>query len=302
MDAEHAGALRQRAARTSVLSNTALTALKLVIGVFTGSVSVLAEALHSGLDLGAALIAFFAVRKAREPADLDHTFGHGKFESMSGLIEGALILAAVGLICWGAVGHLLSGSAGVRGPGLGAGVMAVSAVVNVFVSRMLFRVARQTDSVALEADAWHLRTDVYTSGAVLFGMVAIAIGERIKVEAVQVLDPIVAIGVALWIARAAWDVMHRSWDHLVDRSLPDWEVEQIRRLLREHYPDFGSYHQLRTRRAGPHRHVDLHLEVPGRISVAESHALCDRLEEEIRQLLPRTEVLIHVEPKEQSEP
>lgn len=289
---------KARAARVSVVSNTALTLGKLAAGLVTGSVSVLSEALHSALDLAAAAMAYLAVRKSREPADAEHQFGHGKFESISGLAEGALILAAVALIVWGAFHRLLIPHPVVALPAVGAAVMGVSAMVNVFVSRLLFRVARETESVALEADAWHLRTDVWTSAAVLVGLAAMAVLRRAGISHAEALDPLIAMVVAVVIARAAWDIMARSWSHLVDRSLPPHEVEVIERLLAEHYPEFASYHRLRTRRAGSERYVDLHLVVEGEESVAGAHRLCDHLERDLRSLLPRTEVLIHVEPRE----
>jgi len=298
---EAVGHAKARAALISVLSNTFLTAIKLAAGLVTQSVSVLSEALHSGLDLAAALMAFFAVRKARQPADVDHNFGHGKFESMSGMAEGTLILAAVGLILWGAGRRLWLGETEVVRPGVGALVMGLSAVVNVFVSGMLFRVARKTDSVALEADAWHLRTDVWTSAGVLVGMAAIGVGQRLALGRVHVIDPLIAIAVAAVIARAAWDITRRSYDHLVDRSLPEEEVRRLVALLEEHYPQFAGFHRLRTRRAGSQRYVDLHLVVPGEQSVAESHAICDHLEHDLREVLPRAEIMIHVEPQEDDE-
>ncbi len=297
MTGERAAAdAKQRVATISVLSNLLLTLLKLAAGVVTHSVSILAEALHSGLDLAAAMMALLAVRKSRKPADADHHFGHGKFESMSGLAEGALILVAVVLIWWSAGQRLLQGHSVLREPVLGMGVMGVSMVVNVFVSRMLFRVARRTDSVALEADAWHLRTDVWTSAGVLGGLGAIAIATRAGVSEAHLMDPLVAMAVGAVIARTAVGIMRRSYDHLVDRSLPPEELAKIDALLREHYPQYLEYHRLRTRKAGPQRYVDLHLVVPGEQSVARAHALCDHLEADLQALLPRTEVLIHVEP------
>jgi cation diffusion facilitator family transporter len=286
-----------RAARTSVYSNIFLTLIKLAAGAFTGSVSVLSEALHSGLDLAAAIMAWMAVRKSREPADADHNFGHGKYESMSGFAEGFLILVAVGLILWRAISLLISGRIEVHEPLIGAAVMGISAVVNVVVSRMLFRVSKQTDSVALEADAWHLRTDVWTSAGVLSGMAIIAVGSWLGVHEVHHIDPVVAIMIAALIARAAVDICYRAYNHLVDRSLPDRDVAAIESLVSEHYPQLSGFHQLRTRQAGPERYIDLHLEVPGNESVEESHALCDHLEQDLRGLLPNAQIMIHVEPK-----
>ncbi|MFB3880193.1 MAG: cation diffusion facilitator family transporter [Armatimonadota bacterium] len=290
------------AARTSVISNIVLTLIKLLAGAVTGSVSVLSEALHSGLDLVAAVMAFMAVRKSREPADADHNFGHGKYESMSGLAEGLLILVAVGLILWGAVRRLVSGETEIHEPLVGVIVMGISALVNVYVSRMLFRVAGETRSVALEADGWHLRTDVWTSAGVLGGMAVIAVGSALHIREVHHLDPVVAIMIALLIARAAIDICYRSYNHLVDRSLPGVEVERIEALLRDHYPEFSGFHRLRTRQAGPERYIDLHLEVPGDQSVTDAHALCDHLEQDLRTLVPGAEVMIHVEPLPERSP
>lgn len=285
-----------RAARTSVISNTCLTLGKLLVGILTGSVSILSEALHSGLDLVAAVMAFMAVRRSREPADADHNFGHGKYESMSSLAEGALILVAVILIVAGAGRRLLAGETEVREPILGIIIMAVSVIVNVLVSRMLFRVSQETDSLALEADAWHLRTDVWTSAGVFGGMIVIAIGAALGFRESHHLDPIIAIAIAVVIARAAWDISLRSYNHLVDRSLPKEDVGIIESLLAEHYPQLAGYHRLRTRQAGPERYIDVHLEVPGNQSVADSHTLCDHLEQDLRELIPGAQVLIHVEP------
>ncbi len=176
-------------------------------------------------------------------------------------------------------------------------VMGVSAVINLFVSRMLFRVSRKTDSVALEADAWHLRTDVWTSTGVLAGMAAISVGRRLHVPGIDLLDPIIALGVALVIAKAAWDIMAQSWGHLVDRSLPPEELSMIESLLQEHYPEIAGFHQLRTRKAGSQRYIDLHVVVPGEESVADAHVMCDHLENDLKALLPEAEVLIHVEPR-----
>jgi cation diffusion facilitator family transporter len=285
-----------RAARTSVFSNTFLTSGKLVVGIVTTSVSVLSEALHSGLDLAAAGMAFVAVRKAREPADADHNFGHGKIESMSGLAEGVLIIIAAVMIVWGATRRLVTGETEIRDPLIGVVIMAVSAGVNIAVSRMLFRVSKETSSVALEADAWHLRTDVWTSVGVLVGMAVIAVGTYLGYPEIHHIDPIVAIVVAIVITRAALDISVRSFNHLVDRSLPAEDVERIQGLLMQHYPELSGYHRLRTRQAGPERYIDLHLEVPGDRSVADSHALCDHLEQDLTRLIPGAQVLIHVEP------
>jgi cation diffusion facilitator family transporter len=290
---------KQRAAALSVLSNTVLTLGKLGAFALTMSVSVLSEALHSGLDLVAAMMALFAVRRSREPADIEHRFGHGKFESISGFVEGILILVAVAMILYRAIERILSGAVEVKEPVVGMVVMGISAIANVLVSRRLFRVAEETESVALEADAWHLRTDVWTSAGVFAGLAIMAFGRWISpgLTGLRHLDPIIAIGVAVVIARAAWDITRRSWDHLVDRSLPAEEVTRIEQLIQEHYPMIAAYHRLRTRKSGAQRQIDVHVVVQGDMHVIEAHEICDHLEADLREMFPGSEVLIHVEPE-----
>ena len=286
------------AARLSVISNCILTAAKIIVGLAIGSIAVVAEGLHSGVDLVAAVMAFWSVRVASQPADEAHPFGHGKFESLSAIIEGALIfIAAVGII-WAAIGRLTRGGTEISTPLAGAAVMAVSTVVNIVVSTYLFRIAARTESPALEADAWHLRTDVYTSAGVLVGMAAIHIGKAAHLPWASLIDPIAALIVAIAICHAAWDITYRSARHLTDRMLPSSEHRMIEALITEHYPQFVNYHRLRTRRAGSERHIDLHLVVPPGTHVEDAHALCDHLEEDIRRTLPNVQMLIHVEPED----
>jgi cation diffusion facilitator family transporter len=285
------------AARTSVISNSLLTAAKLIIGLAIGSIAVVAEAVHSGMDLIAAVMAFLSVRMASQPADDSHPFGHGKFESLSAIIEGALIFAAAIAIIWAAVERLTHGGAEVTLPLAGAAIMAVSTVLNIGVSSMLFRVARTTESPALEADAWHLRTDVYTSAGVLVGMAAIHVARAAHLHWASLIDPVAALVVALAIGRAAWNITWRSMHQLTDAILPPSEHRLIQKLIAEHYPQFVNYHSLRSRRAGSERHVDLHLVVPPDTHIEDAHKLCDHLEEDIRRALPNVHVLIHVEPE-----
>jgi len=291
------GRAKAAAARLSVISNCALTVAKLVVGIAIGSIAVIAEALHSGIDLVAAAMALLSVRKAAQPADSSHPFGHGKFESLSAVIEGALIFVAAAVIIWAAVVRLIGGGAEVTMPLVGAAVMAVSAAVNTVISTILFRVAARTESPALEADAWHLRTDVYTSAGVLAGMGGIYLTRAAGVAGGEFIDPIAALVIAVVIGRAAWDITWRSVHHLTDAMLPPAEHRLIAKLIADHYPQFVNYHRLRSRRAGSERHVDLHLVLPADTHITNAHDLCDHLEEDIRRALPNIHVLIHVEPE-----
>lgn len=276
-------------AALSVASNATLTLLKLAVGLWIGSVSVVAEAIHSGVDLIAAVIALVAVRSAAKPPDEQHPYGHGKVENVSGTVEAALIFIAAGMIVVEALNKIVY-DGGPSHVDLGLGVMALSVGANIVVSRQLLKVAKRTDSVALEADAYHLTTDVVTSLGVFLGLVAV------RLTGWVVLDPLIAIGVALVIAKAAWNITKRSFVDLLDRSLPGHEREVIEGVLDRHAGLVAGYHRLRSRKAGALRHVDLHLVVNADAHVADAHALCDHLEEELKGALGNCELTIHVEP------
>lgn len=287
---------KTQVASLSVASNTFLTITKVVIGLTSGSVSILSEGIHSGLDLLASFIALFAVKESGKPADSRHAYGHGKIENVSGTIEAALIFVAALMIIFEAIKRIqeiIGGQGGhVSDLGLGLGliIMAVSAIINLIVSKKLMRVAKRTDSVALEADALHLRTDVYTSVGVFVGLLLI------KFTGWAILDPMIALGVALMIIKAAIELTKKAFSPLVDVSLPDEEREIIAEILRIHAKNFVEFHKLRTRKAGAERHVDLHLVVAKYTSVVDVHELCDLIEHEIMLKLPGTHVLIHAEP------
>jgi len=297
MSAELPGhAAKVRSALLSVISNSCLILMKVVTGLATGSISILSEALHSGLDLAASLMAFFSVRAADQPADRVHPFGHGKLESLSGAAEGVLIILASAFIIYAAAGRMLSGHHPLRFPLIGMVIMAISVLVNTAISARLMRIAKKSGSIALEADAWHLRADVYTSGCVLLGMGVIAVSGRFGWHAALHIDPLLAIAVALLILRAGWNITRQSYDHLVDRALSAQEQQALVSLLQGHYGQFVDFHSLRTRQAGNQRHIDFHLLFPPSMSLEKAHNLCDHLEADIRTLLPRSEVLIHIEP------
>lgn len=279
---------KARAALLSVASNTLLVGLKLVVGLWTGSVGVISEAIHSGIDLLASAMAFWAVRAAAKPADDDHAYGHGKYENLSGAIEAALIFVAAGMIAYEAIGRLLRpGHVPEVDPGLA--VMAISCIVNLFLSRYLFRVARETDSAALEADAHHLSTDVYT-GLAIFGGLAL-----VRLTGLQAFDALTALAVAGLIAKIAWDLARRSTGALLDISLPTEEVAVIDRTIRRYMPPLLDYHDLRTRKSGAMRHVDVHLTVPGDMSVLAAHDLADSVERDIQLELGHTYVITHID-------
>jgi cation diffusion facilitator family transporter len=273
----------------SVYSNTALVVAKLAVGVMMMSVGVISEAIHSGIDLVAALIARFSVKRSAEPADLDHRFGHGKFENLSGMVEGALIFVAAVIIIFEASRRLMEPVA-VEFVAAGMVVMGLSVVLNLYVSKRLMDVAQRTDSLALEADALHLKTDIWTSLGVFVALVAILVtGEKL-------IDPIIALFVAAFIIRAAYDITKRSSQGLLDVALPEEEMKQIERIMNEHSAEYVNFHRLRARKTGSERQIDLHLTVPSDLSVKDSHDLAEHLEGDIQSALPKATIVIHVEP------
>jgi cation diffusion facilitator family transporter len=287
----HNHALKARAAWVSIGSNSLLIVFKLVVGLMSGSIGIISEALHSGSDLVASFIALVSVRAAAKPADPSHRYGHEKVENVSGILEGLLIFAAAVVIVVEAVHKLIDGVHIDHLP-LAIGVMVVSAVANLVVSKgYLYPVARRTDSAALEADAAHLLTDVYTSAGIAAGLVLV------RITGYTFFDPVLAICVAVLIMWTAWRLVSRSTRVLLDEALPDDELELIRGKVAEHRGELIiGYHKLRTRRAGSKRHIDLHITVPDEMTVGEAHDIAEHISTDIAELLPHTEVLVHVEP------
>jgi cation diffusion facilitator family transporter len=279
--------LKTKTARLSVISNSLLIIMKLAVGLMTRSVSIISEAIHSSMDLIAAVIAFSAVKISGTPADERHPFGHGKIENVSGVIEAVLIFVAAGWIIFEAVKKLLHPEEpGVLG--LGILVMAVSAVINFFVSRRLYKVAKLTDSVALEADALHLKTDVITSAGVAIGLALMWL------TGWYILDPVIAILVALLIIYESWMLLRKAFFPLLDTALSDEELTKLKEILEQ--MDV-SYHDLRTRAAGHQRFVEFHLDVPPQETIEKIHRQCDIIEERIGREFRDISVVIHPEPK-----
>ncbi len=283
-------------AMLSVVSNTILVLFKLIVGMMIGSVSVISEAIHSGVDLLAALIALFAVKTSGKPADEDHPFGHGKFENISGSVEALLIFLAAAWIIFEAIKKLQS-PASLEEANFGAAVMLISVMANIFVSQRLFKVGKETDSIALQADAWHLRTDVYTSLGVMGGLTIIWLGGIFMPEVdLKWVDPVAAILVALLIIKAAYHLTIESARDLLDVSLPTEEEESIRKHITAFAPTVRGFHCLRTRKSGSYRFVEFHVRVDAGMSIDESHRIADMMTCAIKQHYPGTTVTIHIEP------
>ena len=283
---------KRRAAALSILSNTTLVVLKVIAGVLTGSIAIITEAVHSSIDLTASIVAFFSVRKADEPADESHPYGHAKVENLAAALEGVLILIGAGIIVFESL-RRLADVPEVESLGIGIAVVAFSGVANVVVSTYLYRQARATDSAALEGDAAHLRTDAMTSFGVLVGLVLV------QVTDVQALDPIAALLVAVAIIWAGVRIVTRSSRVLVDEALPDEELTAIRAVVEGHEAqEIAGFHKLRARRGGSRRYVDLHVQFRSGTSLVRAHELAHELQQGIRSELRDADVLIHLEPSE----
>jgi cation diffusion facilitator family transporter len=284
------------AAALSIASNCVLIALKVVAGVVTGSVAIITEAVHSSVDLVASIIAFASVRKADQPPDRGHPFGHQKFENLAANFEGVLILVGAGVIVYEASTRLSEG-ADVEQLGFGIAVVAFSIGVNLVVSTFLAGRARVLRSPALEGDAAHLRTDAATSIGVLVGLVLV------QATGAEWLDPAIALVVAVAIVAAGLRLVTRSSRVLLDEALPDDELAAIRDTINA----FGErgvvgFHALRARRAGAQPYVDMHVQFRAGASLEEAHEIAEDLEAAIAERLGGGDVLIHLEPADRVRP
>jgi cation diffusion facilitator family transporter len=287
---------RSSAAALSIGSNSALIVLKLVAGAVTGSVAIITEAIHSAIDLIASIVAYFSVRQAEVPADSSHRYGHDKFENVAAGVEGMLILVGSGVIVYTAVDHLVE-STEIESLGFGIAVVALATVVNLVGSSYLYRRAAATQSAALAGDAAHLRTDAMTSLGVLVGLALVSITDE------RWIDPVVALLIAVAIVYTGLKVVAGSWRVLVDEALPEDETAAIREAI-ESYGDRGvaGYHELRTRRAGPRRYVDVHVQFRSGTTLEAAHGIAHALQDAIRDRLHGADVLIHLEPEDRVRP
>ena len=283
---------KTRAAALSIASNATLIVLKLVAGAITGSIAVITEAVHSGIDLVASIVAYFSVRKADEPPDDDHPYGHEKVENVAAGIEGMLILVGAGIIIYESVRRLVD-QAGVEKLGVGIAVIGFSVVANVVVSTYLYRQARLTDSPALEGDAAHLRTDAFTSAGVLVALVLV------EITGIEELDAITALLVAVAIVWSGIQILSRSTRVLVDEVLPEDELSAVRAAIEGfHSEEVAGFHKLRARRAGSRRYIDMHVQFRRGTTLERAHELTHELQREIRARVRGADVLIHLEPEE----
>ena len=275
------------AARASVFYNLLLTIVKVAVALVSGSVSVLMEALHSAGDILASMFAFVGVKVSDAPPDEDHPFGHGKAESLAGIAEAMLLLAAAVYVGYEAVTRLMNPEP--IDASIALWVIGGTAVANVLMGRYVGGVARETGSEALKADAAHIWADFVTSLGVL---VALAL---VQLTGDPLYDPLIALALSVWILVAAGRILWGVLSTLMDTALPPDEVLEIERILREH-PEVQSYHKLRTRKSGTARHIDGHILLRDELSLVEAHRITEEVEDRIRELFPEVSISLHMEP------
>jgi ferrous-iron efflux pump FieF len=283
--------LRIRTAVFSVGSAVALCTLKLVVGVVSGSLGVLAAAMDNVADIFMSAVNFFSIRKALDPADASHPYGHGKVETLATVVQGTVILLTGVGVVWEAVRRLRLGLAPV-GVGLDTGiaVMVLSIAASWYISRRIRRAGEATGSTALTADALHFRTDVYSGGGILVSLLLY------RFTGWKWLDPGIALAVGVYIVAAAVPLLKEAGKDLTDHRLPEQVVTRIEGIIDAHRPMVVGWHDLRTRRAGSEKQVDFHVVMCREHSLEDAHRLADHLESEIRELLGHAHVVTHIDP------
>lgn len=286
---------KRRVALTSLAAAVCLTGLKLAVGLWTNSLGILSEAAHSGLDLVAAGITLWAVRISSRPADRDHTYGHGKFENLSAFLETLLLLATCVWVVYEAVRRLLLGAAAEVDANVWAfAIIVLSMVVDYSRSRALLHVARKYHSQALEADALHFSTDIWSSGVVLIGLTGVLAAERYSLPWLMKADALAALGVAGIVIHLSLRMGLKSVDELLDRVPQELQSEVARAA--EQVPGVREVKQVRIRRSGPEVFTDVTLTVDRAEAFEGAHDIADRAETAIRSVLPMADVVVHVEP------
>lgn len=277
------------AARLSVFTALALAILKLLTGLFTGSLAVLTSAIDSLLDILMSGINMMAIHHAEQPADDEHPYGHGKFETLATIFQSIVIAISGAWIIYEAIQRMILASP-IKQTGLGIAVMSVSTVASLVISRHLQKVAKATDSSALQADSLHFSMDVYTNMALLAGLILLSLFD------LTWLDPVMSMLVAAYILFESLRLLRQGMRDVLDEQLPETVRKEIEILINNHKHDLSGYHNLRTRRAGSQKLIDFHLTVCKHLSVAEAHDITDYIEKKIGEQIIGSDVTIHVEP------
>ncbi|MEZ5105578.1 MAG: cation diffusion facilitator family transporter [Draconibacterium sp.] len=280
---------KKRVAFISVLAAIFLTGFKLTVGILTGSLGILSEALHSGLDLVAAIITYFSVRISDKPADDDHHYGHGKIENFSAFIETILLLITCTWIIYEAISRLLSGETHIEVTVWSYIVVISSIIIDITRSRALYKVAKKHNSQALEADALHFSTDIWSSAVVLFGLICANFGFFFA-------DAVAALMVAFIVLFVSYKLGKRAIDVLLDKA-PKETIIKVKRVLAT-YPEIKHYHGLKIRTSGADTFIRVNIHVEPDSSLKNVHLLCNKIEKEIKSQISRSEVHIHAEPQD----
>lgn len=277
-------------AALSILSNSFVFLMKLIVGVISGSVAVISEAIHTSLDLMASIIAFFSVRISSKPPDREHPYGHGKFENVAGTIETLLIFVAGIWIIYESVQKIFE-PAPIKMPMIAVAAMLLGATINFVVGRKVQHVGEEYRSVAMSSNALHLLTDVYASIGVAVSLVIVSLTNF------YILDPLIGIGIALYIMKEAYDLGKKSFLPLLDTRLSKEEEERVHQIISAYKDEYIEYHDFRSRRSGSEEYIDFHLVVPSHMNVETAHDLCDRIEKDIKKVLHSPKIFIHIEPE-----
>jgi cation diffusion facilitator family transporter len=282
-------------ALSSVLAAIGLTGFKTIVGLTTGSLGILAEAAHSGLDLVAALMTLLAVRMSGKPADRNHLYGHGKVENLSALFETILLLATCAWIMYEAIHRLVFHEVSLEVNVWSFLVMLTSIIVDISRSTALFRVVRKFQSQALEADALHFSTDIWSSAVVILGLICVIVGEKVpSLSFLHHADAVAAIGVALIVVYVSGQLAIRTVHGLLDVAPSGLETKIIKEV--EAMPGVSNYHSVRVRYSGSQPFIDIHVFLDGGQTLKDAHNLTIEIEQTIQQLIPNADVTIHPEP------
>jgi len=284
---------RSGAAKLALGVVISLIILKVIVSVISNSISITAQATDSFLDLFSIGITVIAVHMSVQPADEKHPFGQGKMEGISALIQAFLVLGAGGFIIYSAIQRIIHGV--IIKPDAGIAVMVISIIASYFLSRHLRRVAKVTESTAIDASAQNISADVYSAAGVLLGLLAVLI------TGWEILDPIVALVMVGFVLKAGYETATRAFRELTDYSLPKEDMAILNSCIQEHFTELVSYHAVRSRRAGSERFVELHLVMPRDVTVEKAHEMCDHLEQDIKTKLPNSSIMIHVEPCDEND-
>lgn len=282
---------KKRVAMLSVFAAIFLTGFKIIIGVLTGSLGIISEALHSGLDLVAAVITYFSVSISDKPADKDHNYGHGKVENFSAFIETMLLLITCIWIVYEALNRLISGNTEIKVTAWSYVVVISAIIIDVTRSRALYKVAKKHNSQALEADALHFSTDIWSSAVVLFGLVCANFGFFFA-------DSVAALLVAVLVLFVSFRLGKKSIDVLLDKA--PQEIVQIVEEKLNSLPEVKQFHGLKIRSAGADTFIKVNIHLESDLSLLQVHEICDKIERELNGLIKRSEVYIHAEPEHES--